>query len=381
MSDILRIALLTGRLSPSAGGLAVSVPIMAHALGSFHDIDVHVMGITDPAYPNASGRWGESVTAFQSAQPVALQRSPEMFKSLINLNPDIVDVQGLWTWASYVSLKHWRKTSQPYVITPRGMLDPWARRNSWLKKQVFGSIIEFEHLKRAACLRATAELEAQHFRDFDLKNPIAIIPNAISIPELKPKVSQERRRVLFLSRIHKKKGIDFLLHAWRALQSEFPGWELIVAGLDEGGYEQRMKALAESLQLRRVSFPGAVFGVHKEALYRSSDLFVLPTHAENFGLVVAEALAQEVPVITTTNAPWIELTDRRCGWCIDLDQLTLTETMRRAMSQEPAHLHEMGRRGRVWMTDGFGIERVASSIREMYSWISGTGSKPNFVYS
>jgi len=132
----------------------------------------------------------------------------------MRLASDLIDVQGLWNWTSKVSLDHHRRTGTPYLVTPRGMLDPWARTNSAWKKRIFAAFAETEHLQKAHCLRATAEMEAQHFRDVGLTAPIAIVPNAIKLPSLVARVPQARRRVLFLSRIHPKKGIDYLLKAW-----------------------------------------------------------------------------------------------------------------------------------------------------------------------
>ena len=121
-----------------------------------------------------------------------------------------------------------------------------------------------------------------------------------------------------------------------------------------------MKRKAEDLRLQRVTFFGPVHGAAKDALYRGSDVFVLPTHAENFGLVVAEALAQEVPVITTTNAPWSGLDEKRCGWWIPLSQHRLKDSIADAMSRPQADLQAMGARGRTWIQTDFAPEHVAA---------------------
>jgi glycosyltransferase involved in cell wall biosynthesis len=260
------------------------------------------------------------------------------------------------------------------------MLDPWARRNSIWKKRLFAAFVQTSHLRHAHCLRATAELEAQHFRHIGLKNPIAIVPNALPSSHLTERPCSSRRRLLFLSRIHPKKGIDLLLQAWRRLESIHPGWDLVIAGMDEQGHEAAMKAQAQQLGLQRVSFPGPVYGAAKQSLYRSSDLFVLPTHAENFGLVIAEALAQEVPVITTTNAPWEGLRNNRCGWWINLSLDRLTDTLGEAMSLPQPELRAMGARGRLWVKDAFAPERVAEHMREVYLWTAGLAAVPDFIH-
>ncbi|MEL6920975.1 MAG: glycosyltransferase [Pseudomonadota bacterium] len=381
MPDPLRVSLLTAKMSPAAGGLSVSVPGLAHGLDVFEDVEMYVLGTQDPMDPAAANKWGPRVHAFRSSAPSALQRAPAMALALERLAPDVVDVQGLWSWSSKVSLQHWRRHRKPYVVTPRGMLDPWARRNSAWKKKLFAAVVETEHLRNAFCIRATAEMEAQHFRNIGLYAPIAIVPNAISISELAPRRKSHRRQALFLSRIHPKKGVDVLLHAWAKLEDRNPDWDLVIAGIDENGHESALKVLARRLKLQRVDFVGPKHGSEKEALYRNSDLFVLPTHAENFGLVIAEALAQELPVITTTNAPWSGLRDMGCGWWIPPGNTKLAEAMEEAMRQPNHKLRAMGTRGRAWIQESFDPRQVAAKMREVYLWTASRAARPEYVYS
>jgi len=427
MTDPQRVLLLTSRLSPAAGGLAVSVPGLAHSIDPLPDMEMHVFGTLDPGNPAAAQGWGPRVQGFDVTGPQAGQYAPGMAPAIAALAPDIVDVQGIWTYPSLANLRHARRTGTPYLVTPRGMLDPWARRNSAWKKKIAGTLFEqahlkgacalrataemeaqyfrdmgltnpiavvpngltlpdagtlFEqaHLKGACALRATAEMEAQHFRDMGMTNPIAVVPNGLTLPDLAPRSDRDLRSILFLSRIHPKKGVDFLLQAWATLQAEFPDWEIVIAGIDENGHEADLKALARKLGLSRVRFVGEAHGDAKQKLYRDADLFVLPTHAENFGLVVAEALAQETPVITTRNAPWQGLESEACGWWIDLDQGLLTDTLRQALSRPAQDLAAMGRRGRAWVQRDFAMAQVAEKMREVYLWAARRGARPEYVH-
>lgn len=380
MNNSLRVALMTAKMSPAAGGLSVSVPGLAYGVDKFDDIEMHVLGTQDQADPEAAMSWGDRVQAFPVSKPIALQRAPAMRPALDQLAPDVVDVQGLWTWTSRVSLEYWRRYKKPYIVTPRGMLDPWALDNSVWKKRLFAAFAETAHLRHAHCLRATAEMEAEHFRKIGLKAPIAIVPNAIPIPNLEPRLPSKRRQVLFLSRIHPKKGIDILLNAWKELQDSYPDWDLVIAGIDENGHEAELKVLTGRLGLHRVTFVGSVHGAAKEALYRGSDLFVLPTHAENFGLVVAEALVQEVPVITTTNAPWSGLNHKQCGWWIPLSQEHLNNSMKDAMMLPQEELWEMGVRGRKLIKTDYSPEQVSIAMRDVYLWSAGRAERPGCVY-
>jgi glycosyltransferase involved in cell wall biosynthesis len=261
------------------------------------------------------------------------------------------------------------------------MLDPWALRRSRWKKRIAARLFEDAHLRSAACIRATAHMEAEHVRAYGLRQPIAVVPNGIEIPDIS--VGRDEpvgyRRIVFLSRIHPKKGIAYLLRSWARLQHSYPDWELVVAGPDEVGHQDAMQALASDLRLERVSWPGPAYGDEREKLYRSADLFVLPTHGENFGLVVAEALAHGVPVITTRHAPWAGLETFGCGWWVELSEGSLTEALSAAMKLPDDERATMGMRGRRWMARDFSWGMIGKSMVDVYEWVLGGGPPPSTV--
>ncbi|WP_074078335.1 glycosyltransferase [Microvirga massiliensis] len=377
----MKVALLTATLSPAAGGLATSVPATAAALAELPGCEVHIVGTEDTAAPEAWRTWGRHVHSHRTYGPAAFKFAPSIGRTLRDLGADVTDVQGLWVHSSLAHLGYQRSRGRPYLITPRGMLDPWALKRSWWKKRAAAWWFEDAHLHGAMCLRATAIMEAHHFRSYGLRQPIAIVPNGVDLPALMSRTNagDRRKRLLFLSRIHPKKGIPFLLRAWAALHRRHPDWELVIAGPEEIGHQRAMQVLAKELALPRVMWPGPAHGQEKDALYRSADLFVLPTHAENFGLVIAEALSYRIPVITTTNAPWAGVHEHDCGWWIDLADGPLIETLHLALGLQDATRTSMGARGRAWMERDFAWAAVGRQMLEVYHWAAAGGARPSCV--
>jgi glycosyltransferase involved in cell wall biosynthesis len=185
--------------------------------------------------------------------------------------------------------------------------------------------------------------------------------------------------LLFLGRIHPVKGVDILLRAWHAVEHRFCDWELHIAGPDNGDYLTAMQALATQLRLERVIFLGPLFGEEKLRAYRAASLFVLPTHSENFGMTVAEALAAGTPVVVTKGAPWRGLEDQCAGWWIDIGVDPLAACLEQALAMPAKHLAEMGRNGREWMLRDYSWERIGAQFLATYGWLLDGGEPPAWV--
>jgi glycosyltransferase involved in cell wall biosynthesis len=188
-------------------------------------------------------------------------------------------------------------------------------------------------------------------------------------------VVDPRRTALFLSRIHPIKGLLELVDAWGQVRPA--GWRMVIAGPDEGGRRAVVEArvLAQGLA-SDFAFVGAVDGAEKTALYQSADLFILPSFSENFGVVIAEALACGVPVITTKGTPWAGLQTHRCGWWIDLGKDALVDALREATLTPAEVRQEMGERGRIYATSTFDWHAIARDMLAVYQWILGCGDQP-----
>ena len=185
--------------------------------------------------------------------------------------------------------------------------------------------------------------------------------------------------MLYLGRIHPVKGIDLLLRAWGELHGRKPDWRLVIIGQGEAQHEREVRELAAALSLERVQFVGALYGEAKSSAYFNADVFVLPSHSENFGMAVAEALAHGCPAIVSRGAPWSGIERERCGWWVRHDGSELVAALDAAMSLSPERLAEMGRRGRAWMERDFGWDSVAGRMEASYKWLLGAGTMPDCV--
>ena len=321
--------------------------------------------------------------------PRKLGRSPAMWRWLKTAvssgSVSIVHNHGTWQMCSlYPGWACRGQTSAKLVISPHGAYSQWAFTSGSRAKRLFWPLLQRPALAGAACFHATADTERSAIRRMGFRQPVAVIPSGIDIPDPCTKAESTPRTLLFLGRIHHVKGLDLLLAAWAKLQDRFPEWRLKIVGSDLGyygssGYGDELRSLATSLRLARVEFSGELKGPEKLMAYREAQLFVLPSRTENFGVTVAEALAAGTPAVVTKTAPWQRLEDNGCGWWVDLDKDALIDGLAKAMSLPPVELAKMGQLGREWMTRDFSWQRIGNMMAQTYAWLEGRASAPAFV--
>jgi len=323
--------------------------------------------------------------------PRRLGRSPKMLQWLndeaIAGRMDVLHSHGVWqmntVYPGWVARDH----DIPLVCSPRGMLSQWSMTNGSRAKRVFWPLVQRPSLRNVACFHATAESEYAEIRALGFSQPVALIPNGIDIVNSglpKPRRENERT-LLFLGRLHPKKGLDLLLNSWQRLHARHLGWRLVVVGSDvdfygKSGYLDQLQTQSRQLRLERISFVGELLGDAKFQAYKDAELFILPTYSENFGLTVAESLAAGTPAIVTKGAPWMGLIDRSAGWWVDADVGAITAALDEALSRDSSDLAHMGCNGRAWMLEEFSWQSVAIRMREVYEWLAlPNAPTPSFV--
>lgn len=298
------------------------------------------------------------------------------------ITAQIIQTNSLWMYANFVTEFARRGTGAKSVIMPRGTLSKYALSISSWKKKLVSFFGQGTALKRADLFIATCEMEYQDIRCYGLKAPVAIIPNGIHIPVLPPDIVKQKR-VVFLSRIHKKKGVDILLDAWKNIENDnrFADWSLSIVG-PINDYAKKMITKAKELHCTRLDFPGEMAGDNKFRYLAESSIFVLPTHSENFGIAVVEALACGTPAICTKGAPWKGLEVNDCGKWIELSEVNLRKSLTELMLLSPRLLSEMGQNGKVWMERDFTWDEIAHKTTQAFEWLLHSDSYPlpDFVY-
>jgi glycosyltransferase involved in cell wall biosynthesis len=260
------------------------------------------------------------------------------------------------------------------------MLTSWALQHNRRKKQLAWTVYQKWILRQARLFHVTSQEEVNALRKLGLNQPAAIVPNGVPLPELLPEEPppSDEHRALFLSRIHPKKGIPMLIEAWAEVDPD--NWVLEIVGPGEEGHREELERQVRQAGLRDViQFSGSVSDDKKWEVYRSADLFVLPTYSENFGIVVAEALAAGLPVITTTGTPWNDLESHGCGWWVEPALESVVDALACATALDPEERTKMGARGRRLVEEQYSWSGVANKMTAAYRWMLTGEARPNFI--
>ena len=318
--------------------------------------------------------------------------STSMIRYALHENAKIYDVvhqHGLWGGNSVATLAMARFQNTPTIISPHGSLSPWALNKSKYIKKL--ALYEKINLRSASCLVATSELEINDFKDYKLSNPIAYIPNGISINNNvcvgnksmfreKYKIPKNKRVCLFLSRITPKKGLMILINAIKMVGKNNSDWLFIIAGNDEGGYQQLVEEHIARLQLQNsVKIIGPQFDDWKQHAFSASELFILPSLSEGSPMVILECLAAGLPVITTKSSSWEDLVNFDCGWWTDIDEHSLAHSLNVALGMSPSQLREAGMRGKALVKKKYEWSRISELNIKLYRWLLHTDQRPDFI--
>lgn len=384
----IRTAFLTGVNSRKAGGLFFTVYGMANQLISKDN--VAVIGYKDQFSEVDSKEFDPKVQLiwyrlfFQNGLKVGV--SLDILERIQNYSPQIIHQQGIWQYYSRAAFLYRKKKQCKLIVQPHGMLDGWALKNSSLKKKIVAFLYENQNLKIADCLHALNFEEYRSIRKFGLKNPVAVIPNGIDLPEEDSEPVQKNKNVLlYIGRIHPKKGLELLVEAVRVIKDQHPEllhlWEIRISGWSQNRHEEQLKEKVKNYGLQsNIFFIGAVFDKEKNEELRKADGFVLPSYSEGLPMSVLEAWSYKIPVLMTKECNLSEGFDRKAALLLKPNPENIAEIITNFMQFSVSERKEMGIKGYELVKEKYSWKKIADQIQALYNWLLGKSDQPTFVY-
>ncbi|MFO0944576.1 MAG: glycosyltransferase [Planctomycetota bacterium] len=383
----MQVTFLTPSISRMGGGISHIVLRVSQCVSQLHS-QVQVLGLQDEYSEVDLQDWKPLEP--KTFPRLAFQKfgwSPSLRRAMSRVNgtDSLVHQHGIWTYLSVVCSEWRKRTGQPTVISPHGMLEAWALANSQWKKRLATRLYERANLAICSCIQATSESELASIRNFGLNRPVVLIPNGVDIPLLdltersegKKPDADGRKILLFLSRIHPKKGLVNLLRGWAQVTEDAKDWRLVLAGPDEVGHIRQIKQLISDLAIgTSVEYVGPQYGAGKDHWLRRADAFVLPSFSEGFSIAVLEAMAYGLPVLMSPQCNFPEAMRARVALCAEPQVETIARGLRNLFDLSPRDRVELGGRAREFVAREYSWKGVADRLGEVYRWLLGEVTLP-----
>jgi len=380
----MRIVHVTTWLDPDLGGVSAVVASLCAAQAALgHEPSVLML---ESDSPEREQRIATLIGSTPGADVIGLVRTPPI-GAFGRLTPgseaeravrdaDIVHLHGVWDPIVAAAARSARALGTPYFVTPHGMLDPWSMSQSRLKKRIALALGYKSMLDRAAGIHVLNADEAAGMEPLRVRAPKTLVPNGVFAETFgaPPEPGAFRREhptlgdapfVLFLSRLHYKKGLDLLADAFALIAPERPEHRLVVAGPDGGAEADFRRRIAEAGLEDRVLLTGPIYGERKLAALADASCFCLPSRQEGFSIAITEALACGTPVVVTRACHYPEVTEAGAGIETELEAESVADALLE-MTSDRAHAREMGEQGRALVFERFTWPRVAERMTELY---------------
>lgn len=309
-----------------------------------------------------------------------LEFSFEVKKALETHVPryDVIHIHGLWQFPLSYAAHLAKRLRIPYVYQVYGMLDPWPLSQRTWQKQIYASICERKNLNGASAIICVMPEEKTYVQRFGVSAPVRIIPNGFN-PQFLNKVpprGQSRKRfgigdnetvILFIGRIHPKKGIELLIEAFAKIPAAKTSARLVIAGPEEDKvYAERLRARAKELLVpERVLFVGPVFGDEKESLFADSDIFGFSTRDEACSLALLEAMGHGLPAVVTHESYFHEVETERAGIMTAYEAGAFSKALE-TLVNEPGKRVEMGKNAKRLILERYTWEKIGNNLIQLY---------------
>lgn len=294
---------------------------------------------------------------------------------------DLLHIHAIFSYSSTAAMAIARLKQVPYVISPIGQLYQWSLQQSAWKKQIYLKLIEQGNLNHSQALHFTSEQEQHEASLLNLSTQGFVQPLGLSLPRTIPDAHERLRKhlnvpadepiILFLSRIHPKKGLDYLIPAIGKLAHH--RFTFVIAGSGDTEYEKQVESLTNCYGIQnRTHITGFVQGEFKDILMQGADLFALTSHSENFGIAVLEALAAGLPVLVTPGVALAELVKQQhLGYVAQLDVAAIASCIQQAL-EHPQQTKSIGSRARQLISEHYTWDKVVTNLSDIYRQITNT---------
>jgi glycosyltransferase involved in cell wall biosynthesis len=291
---------------------------------------------------------------------------------------DVVHGHGFYVYPNWALGGEAIETHKALVYHPHGMFEPWILNRSRWKKWLVSLLFENRNMRQCRLWRALTTREADQIRQQGFKAPIVVVPNGVRLEDFDthpksngtgvlalPARAAEKRRLVFMARLHPKKGLDLLIPAWAKLKEYHSRWELVIAGPDEDGYRSVVEKMIRDLEVTSATtLIGTVTGYNKRDLLKGADLFILPSHSEGFSVAVLEAMACGTPVIGTHACNFPELESEGGGWLSEATVEAVQEKLADALHGPDVERKQRGAIARHLVEQRYTWHHIAGVINE-----------------
>ena len=383
---------LIENLDDSYGGPAKSIPYLVKELKK---LNVWGKIISTKFHRNETNeivnKYNLSWSSFSRNFPKKINYSKDLKKYLsttIKIEKNILfHTHNLWNFIPYIAYWLSKKYQIPLVSSLRGSI-----RLNKLRKIVAWNLFQKKIFQSSKVVHVTNKKDISILKKLGVNSSIAYIPNGVDIDEFKsmgdPYISKKnlglkenKKYILFLSRVHRHKGLHFLVNSWIKIAKKYSDWDLLIVGPTYN--EKYLKAISSVINQNklkdRVHIKGFLSGTNKIDCLNASNLFVLPSYSENFGNIIAEAMAAKLPVLTTQGTPWEEIEKFNTGWWVPLCQKNIDNALCEALACGEIELEKKGANG-FKLIQNYKIQDQAKKMKQVYAWILNNKIKPDFIY-
>lgn len=374
-------------LDPSFGGLSAAVPALSAGVAALNRHRVSIGAFCVP-HETFSREAQANVTIMEWPAMrwdwIRDRNLRSAFSDAVKQS-DGVHIHGLWDQSTFAAATAARKHKRPYIVSAHGMLDTWALANRRVKKAIYSALVEKANVFGAACLHALTRAEAHNYFAYGARQPVAVIPNGVEVPKDISPMSflqrfpdlQGKKLVLFLGRIHLKKGLDVLANAWKSIARDYPEAQLVLAGPDCERTQEVIERLIRDASLEsRVTFTGMLRGEMKWSALAAAECFVLPSYSEGLSVAILEAMGSGLPVVVSQACNMPEIERRGAGWVIRPEAGSLSDALRECLSNSWEANQQMGNNGKKFVREEFSWPGVARRMSDLYTWVLEGGSEP-----